>query len=262
MKKILAIIFILALTGTALAYTGYYKTTDDNGAAVEPFSQPTGVRKSFGTAAGSFAVGFKNASSVRGPGFGLFSTSETSPGDYGLTFSDANGDSRNFSWTVEAGSATGGGATANEIRDAVLNAALASHTAAGSVGKKLYDLPGLGTTVIETMTQGKDFYIMRGDSARMQYTCGRDLTGYTFYYGAKLNPASGTFNNHSSIAVHDITSQVTDYTAGTGYMNISSVNTANLIPGKRYKVEVECRKGNEVRTPLWFWLWVVQDVIR
>jgi hypothetical protein len=99
-------------------------------------------------------------------------------------------------------------------------------------------------------------HVVRGDSAAVPYSAGADLTGWEVWFGAKANPADGSY----AVPLREITSYVTDPATGGGLINLSPSDT-DVTP-RRYYAEIELRKEGYVNTPLRFFLWIDADVIR
>lgn len=125
-------------------------------------------------------------------------------------------------------------------------------TAAGSVTI----LPFQGSASHETVTQGRDVHVVRGDSAVVPYSIGKDIGGWTVWFGAKAAPGDEPY----AVPLREITGYVTDSPTGAGLIDLATSDTA--LPPRRYQAEVEIRRGPEVLTPLKFNLWIDPDVIR
>jgi len=117
-------------------------------------------------------------------------------------------------------------------------------------------VPFQGAASYETVSQGKDVHVVRGDSVAIPYTIGRDITGWTVWFGAKANPSDTVY----SIPLREVTAYVTSPATGGGLINLSTADTSAT--ARRYYAELEIRKAGEVNTPLRFYLWVDADVIR
>ena len=117
-------------------------------------------------------------------------------------------------------------------------------------------LPFQGAASYDTVAQGKDVHIVRGDSVSIPYSIGKNITGWTVWFGAKANPSDDGY----SVPLRDITAYVTNVSQGAGLVSLSSADTAVTL--RRYFAEVEIRKAGEVNTVLKFHLWVDPDVIR
>ncbi len=117
-------------------------------------------------------------------------------------------------------------------------------------------LPFQGSVSYETVTQGVDVHVMRGDSVSIPYSIGKNVSGSTLWFGAK---ASLT-NTGYSVPVREVTSDVTDQSSGTGLIKLSIDDTS--ISARKYYAELEMRRPGEVNTVLKFYLWIDQDVIR
>lgn len=125
-------------------------------------------------------------------------------------------------------------------------------SAAGSVTV----VPFQGTVSYETATRSADVHVVRGDSAAVPYSAGMDLTGWEVWFGAKANPADGSY----AVPLREITVYVTGPATGGGLINLSPADT-DVTP-RRYYAEIELRKEGYVNTPLRFFLWIDADVIR
>jgi len=125
-------------------------------------------------------------------------------------------------------------------------------SAAGSVTV----VPFQGTVSHETAARSADVHVVRGDSAAVPYSAGADLTGWEVWFGAKANPADGSY----AVPLREITSYVTDPATGGGLINLAPSDT-DVTP-RRYYAEIELRKEGYVNTPLRFFLWIDADVIR
>ena len=126
------------------------------------------------------------------------------------------------------------------------------------------DLPAGGATILpfqgnvsyETVTQGVDVHVVRGDSVSIPYSIGKNVTGGTLWFGAK----AGLSDNGYAVPLRDVTSGITDPSTGTGLIKLSVSDTT--VSARRYYAEVEMRRPGEVNTVLKFYLWIDQDVIR
>ncbi|MGC2424130.1 MAG: hypothetical protein WA666_07260 [Nitrospirota bacterium] len=116
-------------------------------------------------------------------------------------------------------------------------------------------LPFQGAASYETVAQGKDVHVTRGDSVAIPYSIGKDLTGWTVWFGAKATPEDGTF----AILPRDITTYVTDPSTGSGLISLSTADTG--LPVRKYAAEVEIRNGTDVNTVLKFNLLIDAGVI-
>ncbi|MBI5189110.1 MAG: hypothetical protein HZA22_00350 [Nitrospirae bacterium] len=125
-------------------------------------------------------------------------------------------------------------------------------SAAGSVTV----VPFQGAVSHETVSKGLDVHVVRGDSVAMPYSAGKDISGWSVWFGAKANPADEEY----ALPLRDITSYVTDASTGGGLISLAASDTD--VQPRRYHAEVELRKAGEVNTPLRFYLWVDSDVIR
>lgn len=117
-------------------------------------------------------------------------------------------------------------------------------------------LPFQGNISYETVTQGVDVHVVHGDSLTIPYSIGKDVSGWTLWFGAKASLS----NTGYSIPLREITSGVTDPSTGSGLINLSVTDTT--VPARRYYAEIEMRKPGSVNTVLKFYLWIDQDVIR
>jgi len=117
-------------------------------------------------------------------------------------------------------------------------------------------LPFQGAATYETVSQGREVHIVRGDSVSIPYSVGKDVTGWSVWFGAKAKPSDTVFD----VPLREITSSVTDVLNGSGLIKLSTTDTA--VPAKRYFAEVELRKGGDISTGLKFNLWIDADVIR
>jgi hypothetical protein len=117
-------------------------------------------------------------------------------------------------------------------------------------------LPFQGAVSYETVSQGKDVHVTRGDSVSIPYSIGKDITGWTVWFGAKANPADTAY----AIPLKEVTASVTAGATGSGLINLSTTDTAVTI--KRYYAELEIRNGSSVNTALKFYLWIDNDVVR
>ncbi len=116
-------------------------------------------------------------------------------------------------------------------------------------------LPFQGAASYETVAQGSDVHVTYGDSVSIPYSIGKDITGWTVWFGAKSDPTSATYD----VPLREVTAQVTDAAAGSGLINLSTADTA--IPVKRYYAELQIRNGASVNTALKFYLWIDQATI-
>jgi len=117
-------------------------------------------------------------------------------------------------------------------------------------------LPFQGSATYETAVQDKDVHIVRGDSVAVPYSIGKDITGWTVWFGAKANPADAEY----AVPLREITLYVTDPVEGSGLISLSTADTS--APPRRYYAEIEIRRADEVNTPLRFSLWIDPDVVR
>lgn len=116
-------------------------------------------------------------------------------------------------------------------------------------------LPFQGAASYETVGQGKDVHVTRGDSVSIPYSIGKDLTGWTVWFGAKATPADTTY----ALAPRDITTYVTYPSTGSGLINLSTADTD--LPVRKYAAEVEIRNGTDVNTVLKFNLLIDAGVL-
>jgi hypothetical protein len=116
-------------------------------------------------------------------------------------------------------------------------------------------LPFQGAASYETVAQGKDVHVTRGDSVSIPYSIGKDLTGWTVWFGAKATPADTTY----ALTPRDITTYVTDTSTGSGLISLSTADTG--LPVRKYAAEVEIRNGTDVNTVLKFNLLIDAGVI-
>jgi hypothetical protein len=116
-------------------------------------------------------------------------------------------------------------------------------------------LPFQGAASYETVAQGKDVHVTRGDSVSIPYSIGKDLTGWTVWFGAKATPADTTY----ALTPRDITAYVTNSSTGSGLISLSTADTA--LPVRKYAAEVEIRNGTDVNTVLKFNLLIDAGVI-
>lgn len=126
-------------------------------------------------------------------------------------------------------------------------------TAGYALGHPLVTLPvltgGLYTAVAK---QSREVLIMRGDTPTVYFDLNGDYTGWTPYFGAKVYPGDEDY----AIALRQVT--WTDDSAGTGYMALTTSDTASA--GK-YHGEIELRNGGEVMTVIKFVIYISQDII-
>ncbi len=116
-------------------------------------------------------------------------------------------------------------------------------------------LPFQGAASYETVAQGKDVHVTRGDSVAIPYSIGKDLTGWTVWFGAKATPADITY----ALTPRDITTYVTNPSTGSGLISLSTADTD--LPVRKYAAEVEIRNGTDVNTVLKFNLLIDAGVI-
>lgn len=114
-------------------------------------------------------------------------------------------------------------------------------------------LPVMQGAVYEaTAMQSREVRIVRGDTPRITFDLGADYTGWTIKFGAKANLSDTTY----AIAVKDGT--WTDASKGQGYVDLTSVETANagVLIG-----ELELRNGDQRLTAIRFKIVILEDVI-
>jgi hypothetical protein len=116
-------------------------------------------------------------------------------------------------------------------------------------------LPFQGAASYETVAQGKDVHVTRGDSVAIPYSIGKDLTGWTVWFGAKTTPEDSAY----ALAPRDITAYVTDPSTGSGLISLSTADTDLAV--RKYAAEVEIRNGTDVNTVLKFNLLIDAGVI-
>ena len=116
-------------------------------------------------------------------------------------------------------------------------------------------LPFQGAASYETVAQGKDVHVTRGDSVAIPYSIGKDLTGWTVWFGAKATPEDSTY----AIQPRDITTYLTNPSTGSGLISLSTADTD--LPVRKYAAEVEIRNGTDVNTVLKFNLLIDAGVI-
>jgi hypothetical protein len=87
------------------------------------------------------------------------------------------------------------------------------------------------------------------------YSIGKDLTGWTVWFGAKATPQDSAF----ALTPRDITASVTDPATGSGLISLSTADTD--LPVRKYAAEVEIRNGTDVNTVLKFNLLIDAGVI-
>ena len=127
---------------------------------------------------------------------------------------------------------------------------------AAAGGGNVTVLPFQGSASFETVSQGKDIHIVRGDSVAIPYNVGKDITGWSVWFGAKASPADAAY----TVPLREVTADITAAASGAGLIRLSTADTG--IPPRKYFGEMEIRKGADVSTPLKFNLWVDPDVIR
>jgi hypothetical protein len=116
-------------------------------------------------------------------------------------------------------------------------------------------LPFQGAASYETVAQGKDVHVTRGDSVAIPYSIGKDLTGWTVWFGAKATPTDIAY----ALTPRDITTYVTNPSTGSGLISLSTADTD--LPVRKYAAEVEIRNGTDVNTVLKFNLLIDAGVI-
>ena len=202
-----------------------------------------------GTAVVPPGVAFKQQTGVE---TGQFEASITwpAPGYYLLRFTPSAGNATRYTEDVVAASAA---PTAAQI-DAQLTG---SHGAGPwSAAGGITVLPFQGAASYETVAQSKDVHVTRGDSVAIPYSVGKDITGWTAWFGAKANPADTAY----AVPLREVTAYVTDPGTGSGLINLGTADTSAA--ARKYQAELEIRKAGEVNTALKFNLWIDADVIR
>jgi len=182
------------------------------------------------------------------------STRATNNGvDTALTTSHGSG-----SWLTGGGSGGGGGTVDIFAVSTSVDARLVARHGSGmwDASGSVTVLPFQGSVSHETAGQWTDSHIVRGDSVSIPFSIGKDLTGWTVWFGAKANASDEGY----AVPLRDITAYVTDPANGSGLINLSAQDTD--VPPRRYQAELEIRNGQEINTPLRFYLWVDADVIR
>ncbi len=116
-------------------------------------------------------------------------------------------------------------------------------------------LPFQGAATYETVAQGNDVHITHGDSVSIPYSVGKDISGYTVWFGAKANTTDTTY----AIVPRDITAYVTSASTGSGLINLSTMDTA--LPTRKYAAQVEIKNGSTVNTVLKFNLYIDVSVL-
>ena len=143
---------------------------------------------------------------------------------------------------------------------AVLDAEYATHDTVDTIGWKLNAegtplviplIPGASSAI--NLTKQSTLTLMRGDTYRLVFSLGRDCTGWTALFGAKKDPTKSIYDIAARSATY------VDQTAGTGYVDLSAVDTA--IVGTFY-AEIELTNGALVNTPERYLIIITQDVIR
>ena len=224
-----AVLTLAALLATAAAFAQEYKTAYTDGGNVYLASQSYSVTKDNAPWQQS-NVSFSNLSALTGirGRVGVTLSNVTTNATYTVSLKDSTGSWR-YLQVYHRNDLPAGGATI---------------------------LPFQGSVSYETVTQGVDVHVVRGDSVSFPYSIGKNVTGGTLWFGAKASLS----NTGYAIPLREVTSGVTDAASGTGLVNLSISDTS--ISAKRYYAELEMRRPGEVNTALRFYLWIDQDVIR
>jgi hypothetical protein len=194
---------------------------------------------------------FKNNSSFA-PGWYEADVTWPAPGEYQLRFVPSSGSEVPYTMSVQP---VGGAAPTV----AQIDAQLSNTHGAGSWGSapgSFTVLPFQGSVSYETTLAGADVHVIRGDSVSVPYSIGKDITGWTVWFGAKASTSDVDY----AVPLREVTASVTDASTGSGLVDLSTVDT-DIMP-RRYQAELEIRKDGSVNTPLRFYLWIDADVIR
>jgi hypothetical protein len=199
----------------------------------------------------SIAATFRNNSSFS-PGWYEADMTWPAAGEYQLRFAPSSGSEVPYMISVQP---VGGSAPTVTQIDSQLSG---THGAGswGSAPGSFTILPFQGSVSYETAKAGADVHVVRGDSVSIPYSVGKDITGWTVWFGAKAS----TTDTDYAVPLREITASVTNSSAGSGFVNLSTSDT-NLLP-RRYQAELKMRKAGAVNTPLRFNLWIDADVIR
>lgn len=194
-------------------------------------------------------ITFKNLSATQAGSY-IAKTTWPAQGETILYFTPSNGGYVNkYAFSVQP--AGGTAPTAAQI-DAQLSAA---HGGGGWGAGSFTVMPFQGSVSYETAQAGADVHVFRGDSVSIPFSIGKDITGWTVWFGAKAYPADTDY----AVPLREVTASVTDPSTGTGLINLSTIDT--YIQSKRYVAELEIRKADAVNTPLRFNLWIDSRVI-
>lgn len=195
-------------------------------------------------------ITFRNLSATQ-PGSYIAKTTWPAKGETLLYFTPSGGGYVN-KYSISVQPQGGSAPTAVQI-DAQLST---THGSGGWGAGSFTVLPFQGSVSYETALAGADVHVFRGDSVSIPFSIGKDLTGWTVWFGVKANPADTDY----AVPLREVTASVTDPSTGTGLINLSTADTD--VPSKRYQAEMEIRKDGAVNTPLRFYLWIDSDVIR
>jgi|GEM_PF-3737502 len=117
-------------------------------------------------------------------------------------------------------------------------------------------LPFQGAASYETVVQNRDVHVTSGDSVSIPYSIGKDLTGWTLWFGVKASPSDTVY----AVPLREVTSFMTAPATGSGLINLSVTDT-DIAP-RRYEAELQARNGDQVNTVLKFNLWIDPVIIR
>jgi len=114
-------------------------------------------------------------------------------------------------------------------------------------------LPTLAGTVTQSYAlSSQTLIVVRGDSFRLTFALGSDLTGWTAYFGMRRA-------GRSTMVIAATACTWTDVTTGAGYVDVTAAQ--NIVLGEM-EGEVELRNGAERNTALKIAISVIDDVVK
>jgi len=114
-------------------------------------------------------------------------------------------------------------------------------------------LPTLAGTVTQSYAlSSQTLIVVRGDSFRLTFALGSDLTGWTAYFGMRRA-------GRSTMVIAATACTWTDVTTGAGYVDVTAAQ--NIVLGEM-EGEVELRNGAERNTALKVAITVIDDVVK
>lgn len=157
----------------------------------------------------NLAATFRNNSSFS-PGWYEADVTWPAAGEYQLRFVPSSGSEVPYMISVQP---LGGAAPTVAQIDSQLSG---THGAGswGTAGGSFTVLPFQGSVSYETAKAGADVHVVRGDSVSIPYTIGKDITGWTVWFGAKAY----TTDTDYAVPLREVTASVSPLRPAAGLL--------------------------------------------